>query len=99
MDENLNRTTVFNSGDIAIVRIHFLVHDDIRENLTIGCTFKTDPRPVPSGKLAIGEKFAGGRGFQPAVRNPGLWRSGAAAIATGMEHHVYFWLKEENKNR
>jgi ABC-type polysaccharide/polyol phosphate transport system ATPase subunit len=40
MDENLNRTTVFNSGDIAIVRIHFFVHEDIRENLTIGCIFK-----------------------------------------------------------
>lgn len=40
MDENLNRTTVINSGDIAIVRIHFLLHEDIRENLTIGCTFK-----------------------------------------------------------
>jgi ABC-type polysaccharide/polyol phosphate transport system ATPase subunit len=40
MDEHLARTNCFNSGDIAIVRIHFLLHEDIKENLTIGCTFK-----------------------------------------------------------
>ena len=40
MDENLNRSNCFNSGDIAIVRIHFLLHENISENLTIGCTFK-----------------------------------------------------------
>ena len=32
--------TVFTSGDIAIVRIHVLLNEDIPENLTIGCTFK-----------------------------------------------------------
>jgi hypothetical protein len=40
MDEYLNRTNCFNSGDIAIVRVHVLLHEDILENLTIGCTFK-----------------------------------------------------------
>ena len=40
MDENLNRTNCFNSGDIAIVRIHFVLHEDSLENLTIGCTLK-----------------------------------------------------------
>jgi ABC-type polysaccharide/polyol phosphate transport system ATPase subunit len=40
MDENLKGTMCFNSGDTAIVRIHFLLHEDIKENVTIGCTFK-----------------------------------------------------------
>jgi len=40
MDANLNHTNCFNAGDIAIVRIHFLLHEDIPDNLTIGCTVK-----------------------------------------------------------
>jgi hypothetical protein len=40
MNKDYNRTTVFTSGDIAIVRIHVLLNEDIPENLTIGCTFK-----------------------------------------------------------
>ena len=40
MDQSLNRTNCFISGDIAIVRIHFVLHEDMLENLTIGCTLK-----------------------------------------------------------
>jgi len=40
LDEKLNPTNFFQSGDIAKVRIHFLLHENIDENLTIGCTFK-----------------------------------------------------------
>ena len=40
LDEKLNPTNFFKSGDIAKVRIHFLLHENINENLTVGCTFK-----------------------------------------------------------
>jgi ABC-type polysaccharide/polyol phosphate transport system ATPase subunit len=40
LDKDFNHKSVFTSGDITIVRIHFLLHEDITENLTIGCTFK-----------------------------------------------------------
>jgi hypothetical protein len=41
LDKNFNRTMVISSGEIAHVRIHGVLHEDIQENLTIGCTFKS----------------------------------------------------------
>lgn len=40
LDTRFNRAMVITSGEIAHVRIHVVLHEDIQENLTIGCTFK-----------------------------------------------------------
>jgi len=41
LDKDYNYKTVFTSGDVARVRIHVVLHEDIPENLTIGCTLKS----------------------------------------------------------
>lgn len=41
LDKNLNPAMIIASGDIAHVRIHAVLHEDIHENLTVGCTFKS----------------------------------------------------------
>ena len=40
LDKDYQRATVFTSGDIVHIRIHVILHVDIPENLTIGCTIK-----------------------------------------------------------
>jgi|GEM_PF-1349670 len=40
LDNHLQQKNVFESGELAIVRISVVLHEDIEENLTIGCTFK-----------------------------------------------------------
>ncbi|WP_052418630.1 ABC transporter ATP-binding protein [Methanolacinia paynteri] len=40
LDNNLISRNILNSGDVAIIRIHFILHEDISDNLTVGCTFK-----------------------------------------------------------
>lgn len=40
LDKDYNCVTVFTSGELACVRIHVVLHEDIPENLTIGCTIK-----------------------------------------------------------
>ncbi|MGA2162734.1 MAG: ABC transporter ATP-binding protein [Methanoregula sp.] len=40
LDKDFNRATVITSGEIVHVRIHVVLHENIPENLTIGCTFK-----------------------------------------------------------
>lgn len=40
LDNHLQPKNVFESGELAIVRISVVLHEDIEENLTIGCTFK-----------------------------------------------------------
>jgi hypothetical protein len=40
LDKDYQRATVFTSGDIVHIRIHVILHVDVPENLTIGCTIK-----------------------------------------------------------
>jgi ABC-type polysaccharide/polyol phosphate transport system ATPase subunit len=40
LDNNLQQKNIFESGELAIVRIFVLLNEDIQENLTVGCTLK-----------------------------------------------------------
>jgi ABC-type polysaccharide/polyol phosphate transport system ATPase subunit len=40
LDKDYQNAMVFTSGDIVHIRIHVILHVDIPENLTIGCTIK-----------------------------------------------------------
>jgi hypothetical protein len=40
LDADMSPTTIFKSGDRAIIRITIVLNEDIAENLTVGCTIK-----------------------------------------------------------